>query len=296
MTPADALRATVDVARAELDRRSEPAVSDKPGPERWCQKEILGHLIDSAANNHQRLVRAQLAETLEFPSYQQTGWVERQGLRRVQLARAGRLLDGVQPASGDGHRAYLGARPRLLLPHRRRGDDDTRPAYRRLSRPSPPPPPTARHRDELVTGRHRAPVSVPPPETRSARCRNDGHRLSDGIVGPRGGSGFSRDSSHCGHGCSRRQRPRVSSGGTETGDPQRPNVPRGGAPHAADTPICATGGDTHRPEVEWARSPLPVVALSVGDRLGHYDVTALVGEGDGTAIGRTLVRLRPALR
>ena len=79
MTPADAIRAIVDVARLELERRSEPAISTRPGPGRWCQKEILGHLIDSAANNHQRLVRAQLAERLEFPSYQQTGWVERQG-------------------------------------------------------------------------------------------------------------------------------------------------------------------------------------------------------------------------
>ena len=30
----------------------------KPAPNRWSKKEILGHLIDSAANNHQRFVRA----------------------------------------------------------------------------------------------------------------------------------------------------------------------------------------------------------------------------------------------
>ena len=32
------------------------------------------------------------------------------------------------------------------------------------------------------------------------------------------------------------------------------------------------------PQVEWARPP-SAMALTVGDRLGHYDVTALIGEG-----------------
>jgi len=34
----------------------------------------LGHLIDSAANNHQRFVRAQLAGELRFPAYEQEEW------------------------------------------------------------------------------------------------------------------------------------------------------------------------------------------------------------------------------
>ena len=37
---------------------ADDAVSHKPAPNRWSKKEILGHLIDSAANNHQRFVRA----------------------------------------------------------------------------------------------------------------------------------------------------------------------------------------------------------------------------------------------
>jgi hypothetical protein len=47
-------------------------------PGRWSKKEILGHLIDSAGNNHQRFVRAQLAPSLEFPGYEQEGWVAAQ--------------------------------------------------------------------------------------------------------------------------------------------------------------------------------------------------------------------------
>jgi hypothetical protein len=50
------------------------AVSVRPGGS-WTRKEILGHLIDSATNNHQRFVRAQLQRELVFPSYEQAGWV-----------------------------------------------------------------------------------------------------------------------------------------------------------------------------------------------------------------------------
>src|ERR1035438_2488943 len=54
------------------------AVALKPAPNRWSKKEILGHLIDSAANNHQRFVRAQLAANLELPGYEQERWVAAQ--------------------------------------------------------------------------------------------------------------------------------------------------------------------------------------------------------------------------
>jgi hypothetical protein len=46
-----------------------------PAPGRWSKKQILGHLIDSASNNHQRWVRAQVAPRLEFPGYPQESWV-----------------------------------------------------------------------------------------------------------------------------------------------------------------------------------------------------------------------------
>jgi hypothetical protein len=50
-------------------------VNYRPAPDRWTIKEVLGHLIDSASNNHQRFVRAQLAGELVFPKYQQNDWV-----------------------------------------------------------------------------------------------------------------------------------------------------------------------------------------------------------------------------
>jgi hypothetical protein len=41
----------------------------------WSRKQVLGHLIDSASNNHQRFVRAALQSWLEFASYDQGSWV-----------------------------------------------------------------------------------------------------------------------------------------------------------------------------------------------------------------------------
>ena len=36
----------------------EAQFSFKPSPKKWSKKEILGHLIDSATNNHHRFIRA----------------------------------------------------------------------------------------------------------------------------------------------------------------------------------------------------------------------------------------------
>jgi len=50
----------------------------KSSPDNWAAVEILGHLIDSAANNHQRFVRAQFTDDLVFPGYEQEQWVSSQ--------------------------------------------------------------------------------------------------------------------------------------------------------------------------------------------------------------------------
>jgi|WetSurMetagenome_2_1015567.scaffolds.fasta_scaffold365193_2 hypothetical protein len=48
---------------------------------KWSFKEVLGHLIDSASNNHQRIVRAILEPAVNFPPYQQNPWAEAQHYR-----------------------------------------------------------------------------------------------------------------------------------------------------------------------------------------------------------------------
>jgi hypothetical protein len=47
-------------------------------PGKWTRKEILGHLVDSAANNHQRFVRALQEPAYAGPGYDQNAWVEMQ--------------------------------------------------------------------------------------------------------------------------------------------------------------------------------------------------------------------------
>jgi hypothetical protein len=47
-------------------------------PGKWSRKQIVGHLIDSASNNHQRFVRAQAGDALRFPGYAQDHWVASQ--------------------------------------------------------------------------------------------------------------------------------------------------------------------------------------------------------------------------
>ena len=41
----------------------------------WCQREEIGHLIDSAVNNHGRIVRAALQPSYDGPGYEQDGWI-----------------------------------------------------------------------------------------------------------------------------------------------------------------------------------------------------------------------------
>jgi len=57
---------------------SESESSTRPAPDKWSKKEILGHLIDSASNNHQRFVRAQLSSEIRLPEYEQERWVRTQ--------------------------------------------------------------------------------------------------------------------------------------------------------------------------------------------------------------------------
>ena len=65
---------------------SEAESEQRPSPERWTKKEVVGHLIDSASNNHQRFVRGQIASGQDFPGYEQEQWVRIQGYQSAQWA------------------------------------------------------------------------------------------------------------------------------------------------------------------------------------------------------------------
>jgi hypothetical protein len=106
---ADSIGQEVNVAVERWRNLPEQTLRFRPSEDAWSIKEIVGHLIDSAANNHQRFIRLQLVEQLRFPDYGQDNihwvriqnyqdriWEELLGLWRfynVQLAYVIRTVD-----------------------------------------------------------------------------------------------------------------------------------------------------------------------------------------------------------
>jgi len=77
------LLGVVEAAEPKLREISE-AESETPAlPGKWSRKQLFGHLIDSASNNHQRFVRASLQPSLEFPGYDQEGNVKVQAVQEA---------------------------------------------------------------------------------------------------------------------------------------------------------------------------------------------------------------------
>jgi hypothetical protein len=76
-------RAALERASVELEQVSAEQARWRPATGKWSTAEIVGHLIDSATNNHHRFVEAQLRPDLVFPGYVQDDWVR---LQRYQLA------------------------------------------------------------------------------------------------------------------------------------------------------------------------------------------------------------------
>ena len=72
------LEITVDETAVWLGSVPDNTARWRPTPETWSPIEIIGHLIDSAANNHTRFVRAPGQADLIFPGYAQDDWVRLQ--------------------------------------------------------------------------------------------------------------------------------------------------------------------------------------------------------------------------
>lgn len=61
---------------------TEEEVSTPPAPGKWSRKEVLGHLIDSACNNHNRFVKSMFEdEPIKLVKYAQDDWVRSQNYR-----------------------------------------------------------------------------------------------------------------------------------------------------------------------------------------------------------------------
>jgi DinB superfamily len=71
-------RRTIESTSERLLPIPDSRAGTPPAPGKWSPKEIVGHLIDSAAHNHQRFVRGQFTDDLVFPGYDQELWVQTQ--------------------------------------------------------------------------------------------------------------------------------------------------------------------------------------------------------------------------
>lgn len=81
MTPA-AIAANLDAAIREgmalFKGVDEQRTLIRPRPAAWCAREILGHLVDSACNNHRRFIIGRGSPPIVFHGYDGDDWVERQ--------------------------------------------------------------------------------------------------------------------------------------------------------------------------------------------------------------------------
>ena len=78
--PPYAHRLVEDLRRATpaLLALDDAATIRRPSPGKWSPREIIGHLVDSASNNHQRFVRMRDRDDLVVEGYEQDIWVAAQ--------------------------------------------------------------------------------------------------------------------------------------------------------------------------------------------------------------------------
>jgi DinB superfamily len=76
--PGRLLRTVVEGVVPRLRGIDDAQASESASPDKWSAKEVLGHLIDSACNNHRRFVDAQDKADLVFDGYDGEHWVRAQ--------------------------------------------------------------------------------------------------------------------------------------------------------------------------------------------------------------------------
>ena len=79
------IKNTVNETYQQLRGIPDEIIEARLNPDDWSVKEIVGHLVDSASNNHQRFVRLQVADGLAFPDYSQDNdaWVSIQSYQEA---------------------------------------------------------------------------------------------------------------------------------------------------------------------------------------------------------------------
>jgi hypothetical protein len=85
------LNTTVQAFYQKYKKTDDKKASIRPEANEWSLKEIMGHLINSASNNHQRFIGLQFVTEMTFPEYQkyQTDWI---GVEKMNDLRISDLL------------------------------------------------------------------------------------------------------------------------------------------------------------------------------------------------------------
>ena len=124
-TVANDLLSVVDAALPAVRAIAESVADTPRAPGKWSPKQVIGHLIDSAANNHQRFVRGQEGGELTLPGYDQDHWVASQGYQDRAWQDVIRLWDAYNrhlahviariPPDRRDVRCTIGAEPPVSL-------------------------------------------------------------------------------------------------------------------------------------------------------------------------------------
>jgi hypothetical protein len=144
---ADTLERVYQLFRACPD----PSAREKDGG--WSTKEIIGHLVDSASDNHQRLSRYVPQGHLDYPPYDQEQCVQRAGYQAFDFERLLAALVQLQPAAAAPDRRPPRRGPGFDYFDRREAARHAAAAGLRLFCPhgEPRTPGTADHRGMMAT-------------------------------------------------------------------------------------------------------------------------------------------------
>ena len=84
----DELNSAVDAFYQKYKDLNNDITSKRIGADNWTLKEIIGHLIDSACNNHQRFVRLQIVDELIFPGFGKynSKWIQIAGYNEMNFS------------------------------------------------------------------------------------------------------------------------------------------------------------------------------------------------------------------
>ena len=137
-----ALVETVEAAVPMLRSMSEARAEQPRAPGKWSPKQVIGHLIDSASNNHQRFVRAQEGPSFAGPGYEQDHWVAVQGYQESSWDEIVALWRAYNRHLAQSHRADSRGEAWHHL-HDRLGSSDHARVPRLRLRPAPAASPGA---------------------------------------------------------------------------------------------------------------------------------------------------------